>query len=178
MSRCCVRVSNRLCGARLLPMGGCSPWDLPPDLQGSSRALGLALGAGISLQGEWRPGDGGVGRLVWPHLWRTGCRVHALESELRTGTQGERAQRWTGEASQRTKATHSAPRHAHLAWKAAGLGGPPSRALLPLELPLPSSPSPPDSKHSVIVSVKDQKPGRESGFVGWLEPLGRLKHCF
>ena len=62
--------------------------------------------------------------------------------------------------------------------KQRGWGGPPSRALLPLELPLPSSPSPPDSKHSVIVSVKDQKPGRESDFVGWLEPLGRLKHCF
>lgn len=167
-------------GPWLLLTGGCSPGDLPPDLQGSRRALGLALGAGISMQGEWRPGDGGVDRLVWPHLLqRTGCcRLHALESELRTGTQGQRAQRWMGEASQRTNATHSALRHHHLAWRAAGFWVEPSQALLPLELPLPSAPSPPDSKHSVIISVKDQKPGRESNFVGWLGPLGRLKHCF
>lgn len=64
MSRCCVRVSNRLCGARLLPTGGCSPWDLPPDVQGSSRALGLALGAGISLQGS-----GGLGMEGWAGLF-------------------------------------------------------------------------------------------------------------
>lgn len=64
-----------------------------------------------------------------------------LWSQLRTGTQGERAQRWTGEAPRRTNATNSAPRHAQLAWRAAGWGAS-LCALLPLELPLPSAPAP------------------------------------
>ena len=129
-------------GPWLLPTGGCSPGDLPPGLQGSSRALGLVLGAGISLQGEWRPGDGGVGRLVWPHPRRTGCcRVHALESELRTGTQGERAQRWASEAPPRTNAPHSAPLMLSLPGERRA-GGASLCALLPLELPLPSAPAP------------------------------------
>lgn len=97
-----------------------------------------------------------------------GAEECTLWSQLRTGTQGERAQRWTGEAPRRTNATHSAPHHAQLAWRAAGLGG------LPLRSPSPGAasplrPCPPHSKHSVIMSVKDQKPqgGNLILWAGW-----------